>query len=51
MTRWSTFVDGGGRTYGSAIFPMTAEDAREFAERYLTTGEVEAWFGAQIEDA
>jgi hypothetical protein len=45
MTRWAR-----GRTYGEAIFAMTEEGAREWAERYLTPAEVEAAFGKQIEN-
>lgn len=51
MTRWARHVDGGGRTNGSGIVPLELEDAREWAEQYLSTAEVEAAFAEHIEDA
>lgn len=45
MTRWARSVDSGNtRTGGSGIIPMSVDEAREWAERYLTTGQVEAGF-------
>lgn len=45
MTRWARSVDSGNtRTGGNGIFPMDTDEAREWAERYLTTEEVEAGF-------
>ncbi len=45
MTRWARSVDSGNtRTGGDGIFPMDADEAREWAERYLTTEEVESGF-------
>jgi hypothetical protein len=50
MTMFARSVDN-GRTGGSGIRPMDIEDAREWAERYLTTAEVEAGFADAIQDA
>ena len=49
MTRFASNV-GNMRGWGSRIFPMDEEEAREWAERHLTTAEVEA-AGFTIEDA
>jgi hypothetical protein len=52
MTRWARSIGQNGRTGGSAmIFPMSADEAREWAERYLTVEEVEKGFADAIEDA
>ena len=47
MSRWAR----NSRTGGSGIFPMSDEEAREWAERYLTNDEIEAGFADQIADA
>jgi hypothetical protein len=51
MTRWARRVDGGGHAGGEGIFPMSAAEALEWAERYLSVEEVEQHFGGVIEDA
>ncbi len=51
MTRWSRSVENNGYTGGSGIIPLEADDALEWAERYLTTAEVEEHFGNVVEDA
>ena len=38
------------RASGERIIPMSAEDAREWAEQHLTADEVEAAFADAIED-
>lgn len=50
MTRWARPC-GNGRTGGEGIIPLSDEDALDWAERYLTTAQVEAHFGAVVEDA
>jgi hypothetical protein len=50
MTRWSRSA-GNMQTGGSGIIPLDADEALEWAERYLATSEVEAGFGAVVEDA
>ena len=51
MTGWRRRVDGGGWAEGQGIVPMNLKEAREWAERCLTTAQVEAAFGDHIEDA
>ena len=51
MTRWAQPVGTNGYTGGSGIVPMTAEEAREWAEQYLDAAEIEAGFAATIADA
>lgn len=51
MTRWARSVDGGGYTGGSGIKPISAEDALEWAEQYLSTDLVEREFAATVTDA
>jgi hypothetical protein len=51
MTRWAQSIGLNSRSGGSGIKPLDEADAREWAERYLTVAEVEAAFGATIEDA
>jgi len=50
MTRFAQRV-GDMRGYGERIIPMTAEEALEWAQRFLTTEEVESAFGDSVEDA
>lgn len=52
MSFWAEAGDQPGeRRSGSGIRPMSPKAALEWAERHLTTEEVEAAFGDQIEDA
>ncbi len=51
MTRWAKAVGNNGRIGSSGIVPMSPEEAREWAERYLTVKEVETGFADAIEDA
>jgi hypothetical protein len=51
MTRWATSTGLNSWTGGSGIKPLDKDDALEWAERNLTTTEVEAGFGKVIEDA
>lgn len=51
MTQWSRSAGQNSWTGGSGIKPMVADDAREWAERYLSTSEVEAGFAEAIQDA
>jgi hypothetical protein len=45
MTRW-------GAAMGKGVIPLRPGEARAWAERYLTTDEIEAaFFGAEVEDA
>lgn len=50
MTQFAR-IDGDGRSlaYGERVIPMDAHDAREWAERHLTSREVERAF--EIEEA
>lgn len=50
MSMWATRIDNGWQG-GDGIKPMNAGEAREWAERYLTTAEVEAGFAEAIQDA
>jgi hypothetical protein len=50
MTMFAHSV-GNGRTGGSRIIEMDVADALDWAERHLTTAEVEAAFSDQVEDA
>jgi hypothetical protein len=50
MTRFAHHVKNGAWG-GSKLIPMSREEAREWAERYLSTDEVEAGFAAEIQDA
>jgi len=49
MTRWARPMGNNGQTGGSGIIPMNEEDAREWAEQYLSAAEIEAGFA--VEDA
>jgi hypothetical protein len=51
MTRWAQPIGNQGMTGGEGVVPMTLEEARDWAERYLTIAEVEAAFSDHIEDA
>jgi hypothetical protein len=51
MTRWARAIGDNGRTGSARIFPMELGEAREWAERYLTTAEVEAAFADAIRQA
>lgn len=51
MTRWAQSAGQNSWSGGSGIKPLDEADAREWAERYLTTEEVEAAFVASISDA
>jgi hypothetical protein len=51
MTRWAKAVGNNGRTGSSGIAPMSLDEAREWAERYLTVDEVETGFAETIADA
>jgi len=51
MTRWARSIGFNGRTGSSGVFPMTPEEAREWAERYLIVDEVEKGFAEAIQDA
>ncbi|MGO9771680.1 hypothetical protein [Rhodoblastus sp.] len=51
MTRWAKAVGNNGSTGSSGIVPMSLEEAREWAERYLAVEEVETGFADAIEDA
>jgi hypothetical protein len=51
MTQWSQKIDNNSWTGGSGIKPMNTDDAREWAERYLSAAEVEAGFAEAIQDA
>jgi hypothetical protein len=52
MTRWAKSVENGRGHIGSeGIIPLEPQEAREWAERYLTTDEVEKGFAGMIEDA
>lgn len=43
--------NGSGATFGRRLIPLTREEAREWAEKYLDVDKVEAEFGNMIEDA
>ncbi len=51
MTRWAKSIGNNGRTGSSGIAPMSLDEAREWAERYLTVDEVETGFAETIADA
>lgn len=51
MTSFGRPAPGGGRGGGERITPMSADEAREWAEQNLSVEEVEAAFGDKIEDA
>lgn len=51
MTAWSKSIGNNSYSGGAGIIPMSATDAREWAERYLPVDVVEAHFGSEIEDA
>jgi hypothetical protein len=51
MTRWAQSAGQNSWSGGSGIKPMDAADAREWAEQYLNTAQVEAAFGNAITDA
>jgi len=50
MTRFSQRV-GDMRGYGEGLFPMSREEALEWAEQYLEVEEIEKHFGNEVEDA
>jgi hypothetical protein len=50
MTMFAHRVQNGSQG-GEKIIPMSAEEAREWAERYLTTEQVETGFADEIQDA
>jgi hypothetical protein len=50
MTSWRRRV-GDSYTGGEGIIPLNQADALEWAERHLSTEEVEAGFGEVVEDA
>lgn len=50
MTQFSRRV-GDSIGYGEKIIPMSAEEALEWAERYLEPEEFESFFDGQIKDA
>lgn len=51
MTRWAQPVGSNGRSGGSGIIPLDADEALEWAERYLPATSVEEHFADRIEDA
>ena len=51
MTQFSHPYGQNGSRGGEKIVPLSHEEAREWAERYLTIEEVEKAFSAVIEDA
>ena len=51
MSRFARSTGQNAWSGGEAIIPMSLEDARDWAERQLTTAEVEAGFASHIEDA
>lgn len=51
MTRWAKSAGQNSTTGSSGIHPMDAEEALEWAERYLTTAEVDAGFEKAVQDA
>lgn len=51
MSRFSRKVDQSTWSGGEGIEPLSMEEALEWAEKYLTTDEVEKGFAASIEDA
>jgi len=51
LTKYALRCGDNSRTFGEGLFPLTAGEAREWAEQHLTTEEVEEHFGGAIEDA
>jgi len=51
MTRFAEHCANGTSCGGTRLIPLTADEALEWAERYLSTDEVEEAFGDMIEDA
>jgi hypothetical protein len=51
LSRFAQSCGNQGSCAGSGIEPMDMEEAREWAERYLTTAEVEEGFAEHIQDA
>ena len=51
MTQFSHPYGQNGSQGGEKIIPMSVEEAREWAERYLTAEEVENGFADAIQDA
>lgn len=51
MTGFSRYSGPNTWTGGSKIIPMTTKGAREWAEQYLTTEEVEAGFADVLQEA
>lgn len=51
MTRWAQPVGSNGRSGGSGIITLDADEALAWAERYLTAAQIEAHFSDVIEDA
>lgn len=51
MTKYARSVGGGTRTEGQRIFPLTREEALQWAEHHMAPDEIETHFGDCIEDA
>jgi hypothetical protein len=51
MTRWAKSAGQNSWTDGSGIIPLDADEALEWAERYLTTEEIETHFAAIVQEA
>lgn len=50
MTKYAVNIDDNTFSGGSKIFPLTYEEAKEWAEKHLTADEYEDVFGAVTED-
>lgn len=51
MSQWARPIDSGSTSGSEGIIPLSAAEALEWAERHLSTNEVEAAFSETIEDA
>ena len=51
MTQFSQPYGENGSQGGEKVIPLSAEEAHEWAERYLTTDEIEKGFAEAIQDA
>lgn len=51
LTSFAKQCSNGSKTVGSAIVPLTKEEALEWAEKYLKTPDVEEFFSDMIDDA
>jgi hypothetical protein len=51
MSRWARSTGLSGRTNGSGIQPLDADEARSMLERYGDAEDVEKYFAAEIADA